>query len=154
MSSPCRYTTHNTGSILAMSNLPPKKPGQRRRYSLWTLLAPAALVVVIIMSFNAIGRSGVLDSDGGKSTKDSGAKTDAKTTANAKIPTNSKGRPKARHQVAEGETLQSIADLYQISVDQLIGCNPQLSDPQNLQIGQYLHVDQKRCKDAADDGVI
>jgi LysM repeat protein len=136
-----------------MSNIPPKKPGQRRRYSLWTLLAPAALVVVNVMSFNAVGRSGVLDSDSEKSSK-----TDSTTTSSAattkKVPTNSKGRPKVRHQVAEGETAQSIAEMYLLTVDQLIGCNPQLSDPQNLQIGQYLHVDPKRCKDAADDGVI
>lgn len=133
-----------------MATQPPNSPRRRRRYSIWTLLAPAALVIVVVVSFNAIGRSGVLDDD-----KPTTTKSTTKASTEKKIPTNSRGRPKARHKVAEGETLQSIADLYGLSVDQLTACNANnLPDPQNLQIGQFLHVDQKRCKAAADDGVI
>ncbi|PWT88813.1 MAG: hypothetical protein C5B54_09985 [Acidobacteria bacterium] len=44
------------------------------------------------------------------------------------------------HTVQQGETINSIANQYQISSDQLLKLNPQLSDPNALQPGQVLNL--------------
>ena len=45
-----------------------------------------------------------------------------------------------RHTVGSGQSLYIIAGLYQITVDQLLAANPQITDPSRIQAGQVLTI--------------
>lgn len=120
--------------------IPPPRNAPRRplKLSVWSLLAPVALVIVVIFVFNAIGKScAVRDCP-------SNAKSTT-TTATAKIPTNK------RHRVKPNETAGNIAKLYGLTVDDLAACNPKVADLYTLQVGQVLTVNPKRCAGLGDD---
>jgi hypothetical protein len=115
---------------------PPKK---RRRYSVWTLLAPAAAVILWISFFSALGQSCVF-----KSCSDDGDAS-AETTDDGDERNDLARGTKSK--VKEGDTLGSIAAKFKLTEDELKACNP-LVDPQALQPGQYLTVSAIDCEEA------
>lgn len=62
--------------------------------------------------------------------------------AGAQVQTQAQAAPVAgvEHAVAEGETLWSIAEQYGVTLDELIAANPQLSNPDALQVGDVVIV--------------
>jgi LysM repeat protein len=115
---------------------PPKK---RRRYSVWTLLAPAAVVVLWISFFSALGQSCAF-----KECTDSGSAS-AKSD-DADKPANDIAAGK-RTKVKDGDTLGDIAERFGLTVAELQACNPAV-DPQSLRAGTFLKVSAADCQGA------
>lgn len=114
------------------------QPRARRRYSFWTLLAPAALVVFVMLIFNALGSSCAI-----KDCKDTTAKSKgADTTKPPKKPVKSR---RFYHVTDKDSSMGVIADKVGLSVEELQACNPNV-DPNALRPKQVLHVEPKRCK--------
>ena len=119
----------------------------RRRFSLWTILAPAALILLVVLVFNAVGKSCAFkDCDAKKSSaaskKESGA---AKKSTAAKQQKQRRG-----YKVRSGDSLQTIAARFELSEADLKACNPKIFDFRTIQVGQYMLVDRKRCSGAAE----
>lgn len=113
-------------------------PRPRRRFSAWTIIAPAAAVILWIAFFSALGKSCVfkecVDKDNGSETKDEGdAQNDLPRGAKAKVK--------------EGDSLGSIAQRFELTEEELKACNP-LVDPQALQPNNFLVVSAIDCEDA------
>ena len=114
-------------------------PRRRRRFSVWTLLAPAAVIILWISFFSALGKSCVFKEcadakDNGSETADEGdKKNDLPRGANTRV------RP--------GDTMGVIADRFFLSEDELKACNQDV-DPQSLQPGDLLVVSAVDCEDA------
>ena len=112
---------------------------RRRRWSVWTLLAPAALVIFSFLIFQAVFDSDLFSgSDGGddgatEETIDEGL-TESQLAA-------------VRTKVKPGETLSEIAAAFGYTIDELTACNPQL-DPQTIQAGDYVLVKRDVCSGA------
>jgi hypothetical protein len=109
-------------------------PRRRRRYSIWTVLAPIGLIVFVIFSVSALSNSCV---GHGNCTK---KKTD---TASAKPANAFKSGTKAK--VQKGQSMGSIAAKYNLTVADLQACNPTI-DSQALQPGQRLNVSAIDCE--------
>lgn len=120
-----------------------------RRYSIWTLLAPAALLVVVIAMFNALGSSCVLKGCDGKDGKSTGS--DATATAGKSAKPGDAGR--MFYRVRSGDTGQSIADRFGLTLEELQTCNPKVADFYTLQPGQRLTVSTAKCKTAENDSL-
>jgi hypothetical protein len=114
----------------------------RRRYSLWSLLAPIALVVVVFAMYSAVHDSGVVEKGSGK------AKTAAKAKAKAKTVKHT-CQVSRGHRVREGETSQSIERDFCLTHDQLVACNPNVIDFSVIPTGLRLNVGKKACAKAA-----
>ena len=114
-------------------------PKRRRRYTVWTLLAPAAVVVLWIAFFSALGQSCVFKECVDK--KGAAAKTAAGGDKQNEVPRGGKAKVKA------GDSIGSIAARFDLSEDELKACNP-LVDPQSLQPGQFLLVSAIDCEGA------
>jgi len=116
------------------------KPRSRRRFTVWTLLAPAGVLVLWIGFFTALGNSCVLD---GKCTPSKGEKGASSAETD---PRND--RPKgSRYKVRQDENMGLIAEKYDLSQEELIACNPDV-DPQALRPGQRLLVSAIDCEEA------
>lgn len=113
---------------------------RRRRYSLWTLLAPAGAIVLYVGFFSALGGSCLV-----KDCKDDDGSASASTSESAD-EVNDEPR-NARVKVKTGNTLGQIAAKYDLTEDELKACNPKV-DAVTLQPGTYLLVSGKRCEDA------
>jgi len=108
------------------------------RLSLWTFLAPAALILAVIAAVGVV-----------RQTFDSAAKqppavttTAAESTAatsTAATSTRAAAAKKKFHRVKSGETLSAIASRYDTTVEALQELNPKV-DPQALQPGTRLRV--------------
>jgi LysM repeat protein len=117
----------------------------RRRFSFWTLLAPAALIVVVIMTFSAVGKSCAF-----KDCDEPAAETKAEPAKKATAKKGGKkAKPRKRYRIQSGDTLQEIAMRFDLSEEDLKACNSGVFDFRNLQVGRFLHVDKKRCDGAA-----
>ena len=115
-------------------------PRPRRRLSPWTIIAPAAAIVLWISFFSALGKSCVFkecadakDNGSENQTEDGDARNDLPRGAKAKVK--------------EGDSLGGIAARFDLSEDELKACNP-LVDPQTLQPGNYLVVSAIDCEEA------
>jgi len=113
-------------------------PKRRRRFSIWTVLAPAAAIVLWISFFSALGQSCVFKECA--DTKDTGSETD-KGDASNDIPRGGKAK------VKNGDTLGKIAARFDLTEEELKACNP-LVDPQALQPDTFLIVSAIDCEDA------
>lgn len=111
---------------------------RRRRYSVWTLLAPVAVVVLWVSLFVSLGDASIFGSD------DSSKESAAKTTKTGPANDLKKG---ARMKVHKGDTLQAIASRVHLTEDELKACNPAI-DPQTLQPGQFIAVAAVDCEGA------
>ena len=113
-------------------------PKRRRRFTVWTLLAPAAAIILWVSFFSALGQSCVFkecsdDKEASAETAAGAAKNDLAQGTKAKIK--------------DGDTLGAIAQRFNLSEEELKACNP-LVDPQALRAGQYLTVSAIDCQDA------
>lgn len=111
---------------------------RRRRFSAWTILAPAAAIILWVSFFSALGKSCVFKECA--DAKDNGSETAEGDTRN-KLPRG------ARAKVKSGDSLGALAKRFDLTEDELKACNP-LVDPQSLQPGQYLIVSAVDCEDA------
>lgn len=114
---------------------PPKKP---RRFSVWTLLAPAAVVILWISFFSALNQSCILKEC---PKKDTSTKTNDTEDKRNDLPQGTKTKVKA------GDTIGSIAAKFHLTEEELKACNSK-ADPQTLQPGQYLTVSAVDCEEA------
>jgi LysM repeat protein len=121
----------------ARSYTQPQRP--RRRFSPWTIIAPAAAIILWVSFFSALGKSCVFK-------ECAGAKDNGSETADAGDKKNELPRG-AKKKVVEGDTLGSIAAQFDLTEDELKACNP-LVDPQSLQPGDRLLVSAVDCEDA------
>jgi hypothetical protein len=129
---------------------PPQR--RRRRLSVWTVLAPAALVAVVVLLFSALGSSCAFKDCGADKAAVAGdtpaeealaAKRKAKPQLYAKD-----GKLKPRWKVREGQSAQAIADDFELTMTELRACNPQILDFRQIRPGQFVQVDHKHCKGA------
>lgn len=142
---------------------PPPSPDQRsrprRRLSVWSLLAPAALVAVVMLTFSALGDSCVFKDCGAKEATASDTPAEealaAKREERPELYTKD-GRLKPRWKVREGQSAQNIADDFELTIEELKACNPQILDIRQLQAGEFVQVNHKYCKGAqpADAGAV
>lgn len=112
---------------------------KRRRFSAWTIIAPAAAIILWISFFSALGKSCVFKEcadakDNGSETADSGDKQND-------LPRGAKAK------VKEGDSLGAIAARFDLTEEELKACNP-LVDPQALQPNNFLVVSAIDCEDA------
>jgi LysM repeat protein len=114
-------------------------PRRRRRYSVWTLLAPAAVVILWISFFSALGKSCVFKECA--DAKDTGAQTTSEGDDRNDVPRGGKAKVKS------GDSLGSIATRFKLTEEELKACNP-LVDPQALQPDTFLLVSAVDCEDA------
>lgn len=114
-------------------------PRRRRRYSVWTLLAPAAAVILWISFFSALGKSCIFKECA--DAKDTGAQTVDEGDERNDVPRGGKAKVKA------GDSLGSIATRFKLTEEELKACNP-LVDPQTLQPNTFLVVSAVDCEDA------
>jgi LysM repeat protein len=111
---------------------PELRPRRRlREYSMWTFVAPVALIVSVVIVVSVI--SGAMRRDHTATTH----KTTTSPTTTAALV--SKAGKKAYYRVHQGDTLATIADRLNIDVDTLYRLNPNV-DEFNLQPGQRLRV--------------
>jgi LysM repeat protein len=107
---------------------------QYRRFSAWTFVAPAALLVSIVIVVSVV--TSTLDARR-KEARDRPATTAAATTAAAGTTTGPV--VKKFHRVKDGESLSSIADDFNTTVDALTDLNPNV-DPLKLTPGARVRV--------------
>ncbi|MCW2927707.1 MAG: LysM domain [Thermoleophilia bacterium] len=112
---------------------------RRRRFTAWTILAPAAAIILWVSFFSALGKSCVFKECA--DAKDNGSETAEGGDARNKLPRG------ARAKVKSGDSLGALAKRFELTEDELKACNP-LVDPQSLQPGQYLIVSAVDCEDA------
>jgi LysM repeat protein len=130
--------TSNPDDDRARSYSQPPRP--RRRFSPWTIIAPAAAIILWISFFSALGKSCVFKECADAKDKGSETATDEGDKRN-KLPRGAKAK------VKEGDSLGGIAARFDLTEEELKACNP-LVDPQALQPGQYLVVSAVDCEDA------
>lgn len=137
----------------------PDEPRPRRKFSAWTVLAPATLLVVVVAMFNALGESCIFDrsecekkasASAASKDSDSGSKT---TTGGDNGEQAKPERVRRRYQVRSGDTTQSIAARFELTEEELKACNPHVDDFTVLQVDTWLSVEPKKCT-GKDDGVI
>ena len=112
----------------------------RRRYSPWTIIAPAAAIILWISFFSALGKSCIFkecadakDTGSVSTTNDGDKRNDLPAGAKAKVK--------------DGDSLGGIAERFDLTEEELKACNPKV-DPQTLQPGQYLIVSAVDCEEA------
>lgn len=114
-------------------------PRRRRRFSAWTVLAPAAAIILWVSFFSALGKSCVFKECA--DAKDVGAQT-----VDEGDERNDLGRG-TKSKVKDGDTMGAIAERFSLTEEELKACNP-LVDPQALRAGQYLTVSAVDCEEA------
>lgn len=91
--------------------------GAERRFSIWTVLAPIALIVVVVVAFTLAW--GAITSPPPRSEQPTDTTTAQTTTVDASVP--------AIYQIRKGDTLSAIAERYGVTTDYLVQLNPQLN---------------------------
>lgn len=115
-------------------------PSRKRRWTVWTLLAPAAAVILWISFFSALGQSCIF-----KECADKEASANEQSADEGDKRNDLARGVKAK--VKDGDTIGAIAERYLLTEEELKACNPKV-DPQALQAGQYLTVSAVDCEDA------
>lgn len=112
------------------------------------MLAPLALVAVVIALFSAVGKSCALRNCESETatTSQRSASADAKSTSSTGAPV----RVRQRYKVQPNDTAQSIAAKFDLTEEELRDCNPQVEDFYNLQVDQFLNIAQRKCKQTKD----
>jgi len=117
----------------------PRPPSRRRRYdreySLWTFVAPAALLVAVIVMVSLV-REG-MRSDPARATTTAQQATTGATASTATITT-PRAVPRI-YSVKPGDVLGRIADRFHVPLDKILQLNPNLN-PQTLQPGQKIRL--------------
>jgi LysM repeat protein len=129
---------HPADEERARSYTQPSRP--RRRYGPWTIIAPAAAIILWVSFFSALGKSCVFKECA--DAKDTGSET---ATNDGDKRNDLPGGAKAK--VKDGDSLGGIAQRFDLTEEELKACNPKV-DPQALQPGQYLLVSAVDCEEA------
>jgi LysM repeat protein len=79
-------------------------------------------------------------STGTTTTSQSGNRANFRQTDGTQSPEGSADRP-AEHRIKPGDTLSKLADLYGLSLDDILDANPGI-DPRRLQVGQPIRLPQ------------
>jgi len=106
-----------------------------RHFSAWTFVAPAALIVAVVLVVSVV--SSALDARHKEQAKDK-VKTTAAAVATQAATTTTKAKAKF-HRVKNGESFSSIADQFKTTVDALTVLNPNV-DPLKLTPGSRIRV--------------
>jgi LysM repeat protein len=107
------------------------------RLSFARLMAPLALIAVVVAALAIVLGSGVLGDDG---SSDSAGTSDLPAATESKTTTNKKQKPTpATYTIKTNDTLSGIAEKTGTTVDQLLELNPEL-DPQGLVAGQKIKL--------------
>ena len=109
----------------------------KRKWSLWTLLAPVGLVFVVVLMVGAVneGTRGKTKSTSTKSTSTKASTVAAKPKSTAYI-----------YKVKAGDSLGAISTQFGLSEADITTCNPRaLTDSHTIQPGMRLHVNQAFC---------
>ena len=107
-----------------------------RHFSAWTFVAPAALIVAVVIVVSVV--TAALDAR--EKEHQGKARTAAVVAAAQKPTTTAKSKAKAKyHRVKNGESFSSIADRFTTSVDRLTVLNPNV-DPLKLTPGSRIRV--------------
>jgi LysM repeat protein len=105
------------------------------------VLAGGAIVAVLILVLAGIGVVSLVTGD------DEGAPATTLTPLTTPAPTvvtePSTTAPASTHVVRSGDSLFSIAKEYGVGLSELIDANPQLSDPEDIDIGDMINIPRK-----------
>jgi len=107
-----------------------------RHFSAWTFVAPAALIVAVVLVVSVV--SSALDARRKEQAKDKVKTTVAAVATQAAGATTAKVKPRF-HRVKNGESFSSIADQFKTTVDALTVLNPNV-DPLKLTPGSRIRV--------------
>lgn len=102
------------------------------------VLVAGAIVAVLILILAGIGLASLLSGDD-ESTPETTI-TALTTTSQATTTTTSTTLPSATHVVQSGDSLFSIAEQYGVDLSDLITANPQLADPEDIDIGDVINI--------------
>lgn len=102
------------------------------------VLGAGAIVAVLILILAGIGLASLL-SGGDESTPETTI-SQLTTTTQATTTTTSTTLPAATHVVQSGDSLFSIAEQYGVDLSDLITANPQLADPEDIDIGDVINI--------------
>lgn len=131
------------GASLEGEEVPPEEPGQElplRRRILPVVLTSVAVLAGVGLAVYALLNVGRPEEGAGLLLTPTPTVTLAPTLARTPTPSPTPSPiPPLVHQVQEGESLLVIADMYGVSVDDLLALNPGI-DPQLLQVNQLLLV--------------
>lgn len=120
--------------LLGRGSRPPTRRRQRRyerEYSLWTFVAPAVLLVCVVIMTSLV-REGLRS--------DPSSTTTVRTSTTATTTTAAKAKPKSRFYVVKnGDTLSAIAERVGVALEDLQRLNPKVT-PQSLVPGQRLRL--------------
>jgi hypothetical protein len=105
----------------------------RRRFSIWSLVAPVALAAAVIAIAAIVLGSGWLDHGGGTTTTPT-------TQTTATIKTGNGQTVAITYRAKAGETLMDIAVRYGLSLDALHQLNPKLSTTAALPAGRRIRL--------------
>ena len=90
---------------------------EERQFSIWTILAPLALVAVFAIALFVV--RGALDMPDGRAGEPVPAESTPTITVDASVP--------AHYTIREGDTLSAIADRYGVTTDYIIQLNPNVN---------------------------
>jgi hypothetical protein len=121
----------------------PEGRSRQRRFSIWTLVAPIALlasVSVIVVIARGAGWVGKEDTTTTAGTR-SGAATSTNTSGGRArtTPTSTGARTRVFYTIQSGDTLEGIALRFGTTIAKLEALNPGV-DPQALRIGQRIRL--------------
>ena len=111
--------------------------GERWRPWLPRILAPLAFFAAATVLVVVINRS--LNSDTGQTATTPAAGTGTAATTTEGTTTNRGGKKKRFYRVREGDFLETIAQRFDTTVEDLLALNPNL-DPNSLQPGERIRV--------------
>jgi LysM repeat protein len=138
-----RGSDWNDGELLRLHDEPRPKRRHGSRFSIWTLVAPVALlasVSVIVVIARGAGWVGP-DVEATIFTAPTGTSPTAGTgTASAGTGTGTKpNQTKIFYTVRSGDTLEAIATRYGTTVAKLVALNPDVN-PSTMRIGQRIRL--------------
>lgn len=114
----------------------------KRKYSIWSVLAPIALLVLVFATFNALGESCVIKKCPAKDAVTSAKKAETKKAKSGQVTKD--GKPVRTYRVRKGDSLSLISEKFDVGENELRACNPKL-DIETLQPGVVLQVNEKTC---------
>jgi LysM repeat protein len=108
---------------------------RRRHFSVWTFVAPAVLIVAVVVVVNVVTHA----LDARERASQAKARTAAAAVARPGTTAAKKAVKPRYHRVKSGESFSSIADRFKTTVDALTVLNPNV-DPLKLTPGARIRV--------------
>ena len=141
---PARVSEWRDGELLRLHDEPRRRRG-RHRFSIWTLVAPIALlasVSVIVVIARGAGWVGP-DTEATIFTTTTGSSTSSTTTSTGGTDTTAtrttSNQTKIFYTIRSGDTLEAVAVRYGTTVQRLLVLNPGVN-PNTLRIGQRIRL--------------